>query len=175
MKFEVLPGLPAYGPPALPFSATGMGTHSEGYVVRFWPTSGAPWTGNFQPGGTSLYDVLMHPNGNWVVVVSGGGVYIVDPDTQQLADSLPGWYESMHVVEPLNSLLFSTLCDVSLLGQSGLTWRSRRLAWDGLRITAIDGATAHGSADHYDGSVHDFAINLTDGTASGGSYDWPEP
>jgi hypothetical protein len=46
--FEVLTGLPPYGPPAERFSATGQGTHREGFVVRFTDSRGRQWVGNFQ-------------------------------------------------------------------------------------------------------------------------------
>ena len=64
--WEVLEGLPVYGPMAVPFSATGQGTHREGLVVRFSPVTGT-WVGNFQRGLTSLDDVCAHPDGRHVV------------------------------------------------------------------------------------------------------------
>ena len=39
-ELSVLPGLPAYGEPARPFSATGTGMHSEGLVVVAMTLSG---------------------------------------------------------------------------------------------------------------------------------------
>jgi hypothetical protein len=81
--WEVLEGLPVYGPMAVPFSATGQGTHREGLVVRFSPVTGT-WVGNFQRGLTSLDDVCAHPDGRHVVVVAGGTAYLVDVETRTL-------------------------------------------------------------------------------------------
>ena len=50
MVFEILTGLPGTGPWPEQFSATGLGTHSEGFVVRFVPDHGEAWIGNFLPG-----------------------------------------------------------------------------------------------------------------------------
>lgn len=69
---EVLPGLPPLGPPAEPFSANGMGTHSEGFVVRFVPEFGSPWTGNVQPGLGDASGVFNHPNGRDIMGLSMG-------------------------------------------------------------------------------------------------------
>jgi len=43
--WEVLEGLPVYGAPAVSFSATGLGTHREGLVVKFKAYAG-DWIGN---------------------------------------------------------------------------------------------------------------------------------
>lgn len=83
VRWEILNGLPAYGPMAEPFTATGKGTHSEGLVVKF-KNSTESWVGNFQRGFSSLDKVLQHPNGHLVVVVAGGTAYVVDPRTRSL-------------------------------------------------------------------------------------------
>src|SRR4051794_19170072 len=77
--FEVLPGLPAYGPSAEPFTATGQGAHREGFVVRFTSPDGGSWVGNFQRGLSRYDDLQAHPDGRNVLVVAGGQGYVVDP------------------------------------------------------------------------------------------------
>jgi len=73
-RWEVLDGLPAYGPMSEPFSTTGQGMHREGLVDRFFPPTGS-WVGNFQRGLSSLDEVFAHPDGRHVVVVAGGTGY----------------------------------------------------------------------------------------------------
>ncbi len=119
MQFEVIPGLPPYGPAALPFSVTGMGTHSEGYVIRFLPAAGDAWVGNFQPGETPLFKVIPHPNERWVVVIAGGEAYVVDAGTQTLIECLPGWHNVIYEVPSLHSWLLTGDCDVMLLDLRG--------------------------------------------------------
>ena len=39
MRFEILPGLPPYGPMAISFTKNGAREHREGLVVRFYPAA----------------------------------------------------------------------------------------------------------------------------------------
>jgi hypothetical protein len=50
--FDILPGLPAYGPMALSFPENGRGLFRQGLVVQFSPFSREAWIGNFQRGST---------------------------------------------------------------------------------------------------------------------------
>jgi hypothetical protein len=58
LRFEILPGLPPYGPLPVQFSATGCGTHREGFVVQF-DGSSVPWVGNDQRGKAEMVDEAM--------------------------------------------------------------------------------------------------------------------
>src|SRR5271165_588214 len=49
-SFEILNGLPPYGPAALPFPEAGRGAFREGLIVRFHGVAGDSWVGNFQKG-----------------------------------------------------------------------------------------------------------------------------
>ena len=88
MRFEVLAGLSAYGPPAASFTENGPREWREGLVVRFYPTDSEPWIGNFPGGMTKCNSVLDHPNRRDVVIVASGEAFIVDPQTRNLRDSL---------------------------------------------------------------------------------------
>ena len=56
-KFKILAGLPAYG--ELPEQFGANGTHSEGFVVQFFPSGNrASWVGNFQRGVNSFDEML---------------------------------------------------------------------------------------------------------------------
>ena len=72
MRYDVLPGLPPYGPLPELFSETGSDTHREGFVVKFFPDASEAWVGNFQPGITSFRGAFPHPDKRHVVVVAGG-------------------------------------------------------------------------------------------------------
>ena len=91
-SFHVLPGLPPYGPLALPvpFSATGMGTHKEGFVVEFLPGESASWVGNFQRGLSKFDLVVNEPGSNRLIVVAGGEAYLVDPLTRRCERTFGG-------------------------------------------------------------------------------------
>ena len=63
MRFEILPGLPPYGPPAISLTGHGEREFREGLVVRFYPKGSDPWIGNFVGGIIDCTTVLDHPNG----------------------------------------------------------------------------------------------------------------
>ena len=172
MRFEVLPGLPAYGPLPKLFSGTGSGTYREGLVVRFFPDSSETWVGNFQPGLTSYGGVFLHPDKRHVVVISGGTAYVIDPEARHPAKILSGFIESC--LEVSDSLLFSNSIRLELIGATN-SWHTRRLAWDGIRVVQIVDDFVAGEAAHFDDSWHSFRVSLADGQAFGGAYDGPEP
>src|SRR5437899_214164 len=98
---EVLPGLPAYGPMAEPFSATGRGKHREGLVLRFTSEAGESWVGNFQRSGNGIDYVVDHPNGSSIVVIAGGQAYTVDPESRQCLGCHGHSIEFVHPVHEL--------------------------------------------------------------------------
>jgi len=89
-ELSVLPGLPANGEPARPFSATGTGVHSEGLVVRAKPGAAPSWVGNFVRGLTNYDLVIAHPNAHNALIVAGGQRYVIDPLTAKLLSSFGG-------------------------------------------------------------------------------------
>ena len=172
MHYEVLPGLPAYGPLPELFSESGSGTYREGLVVEFHPDSSGPWVGNFQRGPTSYDGVFAHPDKQHLVVISGGSAYVIDPEAKRLVEIFGGFVEACF--ELGGDLLFSNSIRLDLIGAAS-SWSTRRLAWDGLRITQITDAFVGGEAYHFDGSWHSFRVLLADGQAFGGAYNGPEP
>src|SRR5688500_14316736 len=95
-KFEILSGLPGSGDSPIQFSATGMGTHSEGFVVRFITARNAvPWIGNFQRDLSRLDTVVEHPDATDLIVIAGGDVYIVDVESRSLKETFGGTFETL--------------------------------------------------------------------------------
>lgn len=129
-EFEVLPGLPPYGPLAVAFSATGQGTQREGFVVRFFPNEGESWVGNFQPGMTSLSTVEPHPDGQRVIVISGGQGYVIDLNYRNAVQYIGGQYEC--ILRAGDLLILSTPIDIEAVGPEGQRWKTRRISWAGL-------------------------------------------
>lgn len=174
-EFEILNGLPPYGPSPVPFSSTGQGTHREGFVVKFRPTKAEQWVGNFQPGLTSFHKVLVHPNHKYFVVVSGGEAYVVDPVTHSLVANFGGSIETAFEIPSQNAVLFSNGLWFELLGPSGLMWKTRRLSWDGMRNLQVLPSSVVGEGWCFDETWHRFSVELSDGKATGGGYNGPEP
>src|SRR5580704_6263964 len=104
--FEILHGLPPYGPPAEAFSATGHGKHREGFVVRFTTKSGDSWVGDFQPGLGGCSAVLEHPNGENVIVLSGGQGYVVDTEDHRCVNTFGAQIGSVFHISELGQIVF---------------------------------------------------------------------
>jgi hypothetical protein len=170
-EWEVLPGLPATGPLAEPFSATGLGTHSEGLVVRFVPELESPWTGNFQPGLGGASGVFNHPNGRDIIVVSMGQAYIVDPQSRKLVAAFGGSLSFVLSVPELSMLVFADGVAFETIGPSGPMWRSVRVSWDGFRAFERRELSLHGEAySPLDDQWHPFVLDLRSGSVEGAVY-----
>jgi hypothetical protein len=167
--FEVLAGLPPYGPMAKPFPASGRGSFRQGVVVRFQSETLGAWIGNFQVGFTSCFGVHAHPNRNHVLVVAGGTVYSVEPDTQTAEISDDGVYSVMAVPEK-DALLFEDGISLNLMS-CGTNWRTKRLSWDGIRNLCVAGDFVRGEGWHFDESWHEFVVSLATGSHTGGAYE----
>jgi hypothetical protein len=171
--FDVLSGLPAYGPLAEPFSATGGGTHREGYIVRFTDSRGSPWVGNFQPGLGGIDTVIDHPNGHRFIVVCCGQGYIVDPDDRAHREYLGDQLEIALPVLGLGVLLGNGLW-FEAVGAGGTLWTSDRISWDGMQGLKVDGQLLTGeSYDPLTDSWIPFELDLSSGHSRCGSFaDW---
>jgi len=173
--WEILDGLPVYGPMAEPFSATGQGAHREGLVVRFSPGTGS-WVGNFQRGVTSLDEVFAHPDGRHIVVVAGGTAYIVDAEGHSLVAHFGEQIEHIVIVPASGFVLLGNGLWFEALGPTGTAWRSRRISWDGMRNVSLAGTVVRGEAyapEGQDGAWYPFELDATTGTVKGGSYNGP--
>jgi hypothetical protein len=173
MMFEVLAGLPAYGPLPKLISQTGSPVYREGFVVRFLPGVEGEWVGNFQPGLGSFDDVCVHPDGKHVFVIAGGAAYVIDPVTQTVIQSFGGQFESCILFPDGRGLLLSNCLSLTLIRPQGTAWQTHRLAWYGLRVHRVSEDEVLGEGRHFDDSWHAFSVRLSDGQASGGAYDGP--
>src|SRR4051812_18805994 len=130
MRFEVLPGLPPYGPPAVSFTENGPREWREGQVVRFYPSDSEPWVGNFLGGLTKFSSVLHHPNGSDVIVIAMGEAVVVDPKTRTLRDRIGAQIEEIFVLEEEKSVVFRSIVDFCAIAADNTKWHSPRISWD---------------------------------------------
>ncbi len=173
-KFEVLPGLPSNGPLSEPFTATGQGTHREGYVVRFSPANGESWVGNFQRGSTRFETVVEHPNQHDLIVIAGGQGYVVDPSDRIKRNYMSSNIDAVFPIAELRMILLTNGLWVEALASDGLLWRSQRISWDGMRNYRLDGSTLLGEAWlPWEDRWIPFEVDVQTGSVRGGSYrDW---
>ena len=79
-RYDILQGLPSYGPMYIPVSEDGEQFYSEGFVVRFYKSDGSEWVANFKPGWTDCSLVVDYTDQNRIVVIAKGQGYIMTPD-----------------------------------------------------------------------------------------------
>lgn len=173
--WEVLDGLPVYGPMAVPFSATGRGTHRQGLVVKFHTAVGT-WIGNFQPGSSSRNQVFRHPDGRHVVVLAGGTAYVVDPETRTLLHQFSAEIEHVLIIPERDLVVLGNGLWLEALAADGTSWRSPRLSWDGMRNVTFSEGSVRGEAyspEGPDGAWYPFEVDVSSGVATGGSYNGP--
>ncbi len=169
-KFKILAGLPVYGDLPEQFSATGMGTHSEGFVVQFFPSGNdTSWVGNFQRGVNSFDEVLEHPDGSSVIVVAGGECYIVDVENRKLKDNFGAMFEIVIRVPEKNIVIFGSCIDFEALDASGRIWQSRRISLDGIRSLKLEGDTLTGEAWSFEDIWIPFSLDVNSGKHKGGA------
>ncbi len=167
-RFEVLAGLPSTGPLPRWIPESWRKSGREGYVVRFFPSHGDAWVGNFKPGIDSAFGVYPHPDGSRLLVVSGGDLYAVDVDTgvvnemDQWASQVLELSGSTDLVMELSGLAFYRL------GAEGVVWHTRRISWDGFRSVRIDDGEIRGEAWSIENEFVPFCVDVRTGRSSGG-------
>jgi hypothetical protein len=169
--FRQLPGLPGEGPAPLQFTATGQGSHREGFVIEFHPPSRQPWVGNFQPGLAGFSTVVLHPDGRSVVVISGGQAYQIDPESQSIISQFGGGIAGCMVIPTRSMLVMSDDIRLWALQPAGIAWQTERISWDGIRSLTVSGSDIAGEAyDPMTDSWTPFSVSLDSGRVTGGSY-----
>ena len=171
-RFNILGGLPANGPMAVPFPGDGKHAHREGLVVQFEPYNKDPWIGNFQRGSYSLDIAILHPDKQHVVVIAGGNGYVVDPDIPTTVERMRGYVTYLEALPHLDAVLFGNDLSFEAWKASGPWWSSKRIAWDGMRALNIQGDELIGEAyspvdDHW----HPFKLDLLTGTCNTSTYE----
>jgi hypothetical protein len=171
LELSVLPGLPPYGKLAQTFSATGLGRHSEGLVVKIQAEGGHTWVANFVRGLTKFDFVAPHPNGHDALVIAGGQAYVVDPTREDLRNAFGGAIVNALRHPTRNALVLNHQdLDFEAIGSDGRLWKTRRISWDGFRSIEVEGTTVRGEAWDLDDTWHPFKVDLETGEVVGGSY-----
>ena len=170
-RFRILPGLPSTGDWPEQFSATGRGTHSEGFVVEFLPERKPSWVGNFQPGLTHFEAVLPLPNGMSFVVIAGGQAYVIDPDERRQLMTFGGQIDTALVAPEVSLVILSNGIDLEAWNENSRRWKTRRISWDGIWDLKIDRGCVTGQAwDPFEDCETPFSVDLRTGDVEGGSY-----
>ena len=170
-SFEVLDGLPPYGPAALPFPEDGRGAFREGLVVRFHRTAGGPWVGNFQKGLSGGFDFIVdHPDRRHVIVIAGGAGYFVDPEAARQTHTFGGGINFAQHLPYLNIVLIGDGIRLAAFSANS-SWDSERISWDGMRNIVITGTILYGEAwSPVSETWQPFQLDLLTGRSLGAIY-----
>jgi hypothetical protein len=146
--FEILPGLPPYGPAAEAFPADGRQAYWKGLVVRFTPRVKSSWVGNFARGSSGYDAVVLHPDQCQVIVVAGGAGYHVDPESRRQTHQFGsgGLISSLQSLPELNLVIAADNFRIAACLADDIGWCTERISWDGIRNITITGSTLHGEA-----------------------------
>lgn len=169
-----LTGLPAVGEPAIPFPPEWGRLAREGVIFEF-RLGHTTWTGNFEPGSSSLTTGECHPNGRDALILAKGAVWQVDP-LHQTARALG--LDAQHcfaVEDPKGFVLDVRGLSFARLGPDGILWTTDRLSWDGFSKLRLEGSRLVGLA--YAPQAPQgmepwvpVAVDLASGQPEGGSF-----
>jgi hypothetical protein len=111
------------------------------------------------------------PNPRQLCAVAGGYAYIVDAEHPEQWIQIPyrpvTWVQA---VPEQGLLVFASFYSLWALGVKGQTWETKRLSWEGVRVTAIHGGRLHGFGWDMDTDAEvPFAVDLANGEHTGGA------
>jgi hypothetical protein len=142
----------------------------DGLWLKVRVASGRAWIGVFAFGYSSppaFSRVVSSPDPDRVCVISNGAAYVVKVDEPEVWEQIP----IIPVLDvcpiPEDKLLvFSDFTRLAAYGSSGLTWRSPRVCWDGLKIVKVTRNAIEGTGyDPTNSITHEsrFAVDLKTG------------
>ena len=171
-RYEILDGLPRYGPMYFPVTENGKPFYSEGFAVRFYKSDGTDWVANFKPGFTGLNKIMETADWDKLLVFAGGTCYLMNPDEiKPLKCFGISFYNIIESAE--RTLILQDYTDFTIVEFSGLVWRSERISWDGFKDVTLNGDLVTGlSFDATDSNNEwkPFAFNIKTKEITGGSY-----
>jgi hypothetical protein len=171
-KYEILDGLPTYGPMYIPISEDGIEFYNEGFVVRFFKSDGTNWVGNFKTGWTKYSNVFEIPDTDKIVVIASGQGYLITPDQQKPLKTF-GYAISEIVTTNDKIFVAADITDLEIINSDATIWRSERISWDGIKDLVIKDKIVSGlSFDpmHDSDEWVNFSFNLDTKEIIGGSY-----
>jgi hypothetical protein len=172
-RYDILQGLPSYGPMYIPVSENGEQFYSEGFVVRFYRSDGSEWVANFKPGCTHFSLVVDYPDKNRIVVIAKGQGYIMTPDQQTPIETF-GVNIKDGIQTADNQIVLVDDIYLTFINDKGTVWQSERISWDGIKDLKLQDNVLTGlSYDPMGSSINEwvpFSFDLGTKQITGGSY-----
>jgi hypothetical protein len=171
-RYEILPGLPTYGPMYIPVTETGEPFYAEGYAVRFYKSDGTDWVANFQPGWTNLKCVIEFEHSSPILVIAYGTCYLMHPDNQKPISVFGVGFS--HIFQASNNRhVLQDQTDFTIIEPDGGHWDTERISWDGFAEVRVNDNVVSGLAYS---PMHDtddwvpFTLNIDTKIVTGGSF-----
>jgi len=172
-RFEILDGLPPYGPMYVSVSSDEEPFYSEGYVVKFNKTDGNDWVANFKPGWTDYYNVFDFPELDSIIVIAGGQGYIMTPDSEKPKSTFGLTIKDIIQKEDGSLICSDNIHILTLDNKTGEFWKSDRISWDGIKdLKLIDNILSGRSYDPTNSIKPwaEFTLDLDTKKIIGGSF-----
>jgi hypothetical protein len=136
-SYEVLQGLPPYGPMYIPIGPGFESPYSEGYVVRFIKADGSTWIANFGVGWTSFTFIEQFSQSRNVVVIAKGQGYIISAESK---DPIAVFGVDINWADLYKdkNLVFTTGTVVGIINETGQLWYSERISWDEMKNIVLE-------------------------------------
>jgi hypothetical protein len=112
------------------------------------------------------------PNPREMCAVAGGYAYIIDTAAPERSTQIP--LNPVVEVRALAEhwlLLFVGFHAIAAWGRDSLAWETKRLSWEGVRVTGVDGDELHGFGWNLQTDKEvEFAVDLRTGVHTGGGF-----
>ena len=111
------------------------------------------------------------PNADEMCAVAGGYAYVVDTRKPERCTQIPlRPVAEVRVAAEAELLVFVGFQSLVAWGGGGLAWETRRLSWEGVRVTEVSGGVLKGFGwDLMSDREVPFTVNLRTGESQGGS------
>lgn len=169
---EVLNELPG-GPAPRHYFPRDQVAGQDGVILRVRPESAEEWIGTFafgKLGKAGVTGVLSMPAPEKLCVVARGAGYVVtaaNPDVWETVRAIP--IIDVRSLPGAGLVVFANYTELLAFDKEGVKWRTKRLAWDGLKILAVGDQTIVGEYwDIREEAMRRFEVDLATGAACGG-------
>jgi len=145
-------------------------------MVCVKPRNGPAWFGTFafgQFGPKVSTAVVSLPDGKRLCVLARGAGYLVSAEDPHAWEEVPlvPIIDVREASDPFLVIL-ANYTELLAYGEYGEQWRTRRLAWDGLKITGVSAGSIMGEYwDMRNDETRIFKVDLATGASTGGVED----
>lgn len=144
-------------------------------VVMVKPAAGGSFLGTFALGfkdPSMPTGVFGCPRAEELCAVAGGYAYLIDTSAPERVTllALKPVVEVLPAVEA-GLIVFVGFQTIMAWGVDGLAWETRKLSWEGVRVTSVDGAELRGFGwEMRTDTEREFVVDLRSGGVVGGGF-----